>query len=579
MLQTRRGLVFFLAALVTIVSACNGGGSGPSTAAPSTAAPAAGGDTDPPEVQVGERLFLETRFAEFFYASTDEDVNAPLPSGDPVMNKVQTLGKPLPGPFRGQSMNCRQCHLVDDLKSRSRYYVRSYCDFATRSPIPARTGQSKATTPRNSPLLVNATLARDVRQIFHFDGEFPSIEDLVVGTMTGVNFGWMPAEYDTAIAHIADVIRHDDGKNALAEGYGGGGVPYSVLFLGTSPSIPPALVIPPQYRIDVNTATDDQVVLAVASLIHAYMDSLRFSTDDSDQYNGSPYDVFLIKNNLPRSPNPGESNVDYSQRLLGLINGIAKPIFVNKTDAPPSASDGNPEFRLHKGQKFAFGDAELQGLKTFFTQAADSSSAHAGNCVACHTPPNFSDFRFHNNGASQVEYDAIFGAGAFAAIPIPDLATRNANFDEYLPPSANHPDATSRFRSAPALINPGYTDLGVWNMVGNPDAPNPQATLLQILCSQFNLSGPSCNDDAVLPLTIAYFKTPTLRDLGQSPPFLHNGSMKTLDDVIDFYVTTSALARGGEVRNASPEFSKVNIDQTDQQPLKAFLRALNEDYD
>ena len=116
-------------------------------------------------------------------------------------------------------------------------------------------------------------------------------------------------------------------------------------------------------------------------------------------------------------------------------------------------------------------------------------------------------------------------------------------------------------------------------MVGNPDAPNPQATLLEILCGQFNFIGPDCTDDAVLPLAIAYFKTPTLRDLGQSPPFLHNGSMKTLDDVINFYVTTSALARNGKVRNASPEFSKVNIDQTDQKPLKAFLRSLNEDYD
>ena len=574
MQQTRRSLVFLLAAIVIIVSACGGGGNGGTPAAPSPAA-----DTDPPEVQVGERLFLETRFAEFFFANSNGDVNASLPAGDPVVSKVQTLGKPLPGPFRGQSMNCRQCHLVDDLKPLSRYYVRSYCDFATRSPIPARSGESATATPRNSPLLVNATLPRDVPQIFHFDGEFPTIEDLVVGTMTGVNFGWLPTEYNTAFAHIADVIRNDNGKNALAEGFGGGGVPYSVLFLGTDPSIPPALVIPPQYRIDVSIATDDQVVLAAASLIHAYMDSLRFSSDDSNQYNGSPYDVFLIKNNLPRSPDAGESNVAYSQRLLGLINGIDKPIFVGKADAPPSAADGKPEFRLQQGQKFAFGAAELQGLKTFFTQPADSSSPHAGNCVACHTPPNFSDFRFHNNGASQVEYDAIFGAGSFATLAIPDLATRNANFDEFLPPSANHPDAASRFRSPPSLAKPGYTDLGVWNMVGNPDAPNPQATLLEILCGQFNFIGPDCTDDAVLPLAIAYFKTPTLRDLGQSPPYLHNGSMKTLDDVINFYVTTSALARNGEVRNASPEFSKVNIDQTDQEPLKAFLRALNEDYD
>jgi hypothetical protein len=70
-------------------------------------------------VQVGERLFLETRFAQFFFANSEGDVNASPPQGDPVVDQVQTIGQPLPGPFRGQSMNCRQCHLVDDLKPLS----------------------------------------------------------------------------------------------------------------------------------------------------------------------------------------------------------------------------------------------------------------------------------------------------------------------------------------------------------------------------------------------------------------------------------------------------------------------------
>ena len=83
MQQTRRGLVLLLAAIVTIVSACGGGGNGPTPAPPSPAA-----DTDPPEVQVRERLFLETRFAEFFFANSNGDVNAPLPAGDPVVSKV-----------------------------------------------------------------------------------------------------------------------------------------------------------------------------------------------------------------------------------------------------------------------------------------------------------------------------------------------------------------------------------------------------------------------------------------------------------------------------------------------------------
>jgi hypothetical protein len=555
-------ITILLAAVVTIASACSGSGSS------STPAPAPAADTDPPEVQLGERLFLETRFAEFFFANSDGDVNAVLKEGDPVMDTTQTTGAPLPGPFRGQSMNCRACHLVDELQQTKGGGVRTYCDFARQSPIPER-DDGLVITPRNSPPLVNATLARDIPEIFHFDGEFPSTEDLVIGTLTGRNFGWLPTEVATATAHIADVIRNDDGKNELAKSFGGGGVPFATLFLGTDATIPAHLRIPPQYRIDVSTASDAQVLQAVAALMQAYVDSLRFSTDSSGQNNGSPYDVFLIKNGLPRSPNPGESAIAYSQRLLGLINQISSPVFVTPKDG---------EFKFHKGQAFRFGAAELQGLKIFFAQPAEPGRAHSGNCVACHTPPNFTDFSLHNTGASQVAYDKTFGTGAFAAIDVPDLATRNANFHDFLPPSPNHPNATSRFRPPVSAGNPGYTDLGVWNIVGNPDIPNPQAALSQILCGEFNLTGPDCNPDTLLPRTIAYFKTPTVRDLGQSNPYLHAGTMDTVEDVVNFYVTTSGLAQHGELRNASIELSSMFIDSTDTPPLVAFLNALNEDY-
>jgi len=375
---------------------------------------------------------------------------------------------------------------------------------------------------------------------------------------------------------IANVIRSDNGQNDLASDYDN--TSYSTLLLGTSASIPPDLVIPPDYRIDVSTASDDQVLQAVASLMHAYLDSLRFSTDSNNQYNGSPYDVFLAKNSLPRQPDPGESNIAYSQRLLGLIQQLSKPAFVTQADAPASASNGKPEFQLHN-QHFAFGATELQGLKVFFSQSGGSGSAHVGNCVACHTAPNFADFRFHNTGASQIEYDAIFGQGAFAALTIPDPSTRNANFDQYLPPSANHPNASGLFRSPASASRVGYTDLGVWNIVDNPDLPTPQTALHQILCPEFNLGTDSCDDNALLPLTAGYFKTPTLRDLGQSSPYLHNGLMNTITDVLNFYVNVSQLARAQQLRSASPELSDIFIDQSDVTPLSAFIQALNEDYD
>lgn len=69
---------------------------------------------DPPEVTIGElRLFLETRFAQFFFTNGG-NVNTNLPAGDPALDFSVTTGLPLTGPFSGQSMNCRACHLVDE---------------------------------------------------------------------------------------------------------------------------------------------------------------------------------------------------------------------------------------------------------------------------------------------------------------------------------------------------------------------------------------------------------------------------------------------------------------------------------
>src|ERR1700760_4487457 len=106
---------------------------------------------DPPQQTIGERLFLETRFSQFFFADCHGDVNATLASGDPVMDTTVTLDGAVPGPFAGGGMNCRACHIVDE-QSGAGLGHRTYCDYARRSPIPART-DGLTTTPRNSPPL------------------------------------------------------------------------------------------------------------------------------------------------------------------------------------------------------------------------------------------------------------------------------------------------------------------------------------------------------------------------------------------------------------------------------------------
>ena len=515
-----------------------------------------------PEVALGERLFLETRFAQFF-ATHMTGINQPLSAGDPVVAVVQTTSGTLPGPFAGQSINCRSCHFVTEFEGGAGN--RTYSDFTTRSPLP-RTINGFDHTPRNAEQMVGSLMARSGPTFLHGDGEFVDPIDLVQSTLTGRNFGWSPDEQSQAIAEIAQVIRQDDGTSKLAAERSGG-LSYSTLLLGTSSSISPQFLLPAAYRLNLQTATDQQVLAAVAKLIQAYMAALLFKQNSAGVYFGTPYDVFLELNLLPRQPNPGETIAAYNQRLLQGVMALKSPKFVTKL---------NGSFEYHS-QTFQFGSSELAGLKIFLSSApgAPDGSQHAGNCASCHTAPNFTDLVFHCTGVSQEEYDAANGAGSFMNLAVPSLAQRSANYNQYLPMTLNHPSASEAFRHIAVAGQPQFADLGMWNVYLNPDMPNPQQALASVVCAPGN----DCSVDQGLASTIAQFKTPDLRDLADSNPYFHNGSKLTLQDVVNFYIFNSQLARQGNLRNPPLQFQNMSIDQSDVSNLVAFLQSLTEDYD
>jgi len=65
------------------------------------------------------------------------------------------------------------------------------------------------------------------------------------------------------------------------------------------------------------------------------------------------------------------------------------------------------------------------------------------------------------------------------------------------------------------------------------------------------------------------FKTPTLRDVARRAPYMHNGSVATLDEVIDLY------DRGGIDRpSRSDSISPLRLTKDEKADLIAFLRAL-----
>jgi cytochrome c peroxidase len=66
------------------------------------------------------------------------------------------------------------------------------------------------------------------------------------------------------------------------------------------------------------------------------------------------------------------------------------------------------------------------------------------------------------------------------------------------------------------------------------------------------------------------FKTPTLREVARTAPYMHDGSLKTLDEVVDFY------DKGGTPnKNLDKEIRKLNLTANEKKELVAFLKSLN----
>ncbi len=65
------------------------------------------------------------------------------------------------------------------------------------------------------------------------------------------------------------------------------------------------------------------------------------------------------------------------------------------------------------------------------------------------------------------------------------------------------------------------------------------------------------------------FKTPTLRSISQTAPYMNDGAFKTLGEVVDFL-----NEGGGQTPHLSPWMKPLNLNDGEKQDLIAFLKAL-----
>jgi len=475
------------------------------------------------KISLGERLFNDVRFSKLFVTNSANEVNDQSAKGS----------------------SCITCHQVDaKFESTTGLGMRTYADFTRRSEVPLRAKDKLTHTLRNTPGLVGIGSPYLKKRFSHWDAEFADHSETVMGNFTGRNMGWLKTERIDSLKNIAKVIRSDDGLAELAREFGGS---YERVFLGVDPSIPNDLRLDQKDRFDVFKASDKKIQNKVTEFITAYMDDLDFEKNLNDEYSGSPYDQFLIVNNLATKPSSNQTTSQYMADLRQDISKLKNPKFVAK------------KFFSTIGKEIGFGEKEYQGMQVFYNIPKADGSLNRGMCMSCHIPPMFTDEQFHNVGITQIEYDNVHGRGEFSKLPVTDLKMRK---DTFMAKRANVKDKNA-------------VDLGVWNFFGRKNKPELNKYVRDLKCHLLT----NCTDDKLLPLMLATFKTPTLRNLAHSSPYFHNGDSPHLMHLLHQYKRSSELMRKGELRNGDVLLKDMFLFHNEIHSLMPFLNSLNSNYD
>ena len=164
-----------------------------------------------------------------------------------------------------------------------------------------------------------------------------------------------------------------------------------------------------------------------------------------------------------------------------------------------------PYDRYVNGDRDSLTDSQKRGLSLFNGKA---------NCVRCHTGKLLSDQKFHDTGVPKIDSkglgDLFQVTFRFHMDGVTDAVGRRAVFQ----------DDPGRF-----LVSKSLTDVGA-------------------------------------------FRTAPLRYLAYTAPYMHNGTLWSLREVVEFY------NRGGE-QASSPLIEALNLDEREIDDLVSFLQALS----
>lgn len=113
--------------------------------------------------------------------------------------------------------------------------------------------------------------------------------------------------------------------------------------------------------------------------------------------------------------------------------------------------------------------------------------------------------------------------------------------------------------------------------------PNYSKTEHEVIGTPNEASGKTISPDVgrylfnQMPQLKGAFKTPTLRNVAVTAPYMHNGVYNTLEEVVDFYDLGGASGLGIELENQTLPTDKLNLTPSEKKALIAFMKTLTDE--
>lgn len=211
------------------------------------------------------------------------------------------------------------------------------------------------------------------------------------------------------------------------------------------------------------------------------------------------------------------------QRINRIFSNVGKAIMAYQRQIPLPASRFDQFLRQlarqpDNKQELAriMSSSEVRGMRLF---------VGAARCASCHNGPLLSNFEFHNVGAKESD-------------------TSDVDLGRYL--------GIERLRADE------FTCLSSWS-----DASASQCEEMKFL----KKNGPEL---------VGAFKTPSLRNVAKTAPYMQSGQLATLEEVVAHYNQPTPPFYDRKQHPSRPHFDIVplNLSQQQQQDLVAFLQSL-----